>query len=85
MGQSPPPLDSSQDYNLTMATEEEGHTILHIERAGNTGDTKDIQFTVSSNIFFSDWILSLDFHVRLILNNVAITKTNFKSNLIGVS
>lgn len=30
-----------------MATEEEGHTILLIERAGNTGDVKDIQFTVS--------------------------------------
>lgn len=51
MGQSPPPLDSSQDYNLIMATEKDGHTILHVERAGNTGDAKDIQFTVSFNRF----------------------------------
>jgi len=33
-----------------MATEEEGHTILLIERAGNTGDAKDIQFTVSCRL-----------------------------------
>ena len=75
LGQSPPPLDSSQDYNLIMATEEEGHTILHIERAANTGDIKDIQFSVSSNICFCDLIFSFAFHVRLILNNVSITKT----------
>ena len=46
IGQSPPPLDSSQDYHLVMATEEEGHTFLHFQRAANTGDAKDIQFTV---------------------------------------
>ena len=57
MDQSPPPLDASQDYNLIMATEEEGHTILHIETgAAITGDTKDIQFTVSSIIYFCDCI-----------------------------
>ena len=46
IGQSPTPFDSSQDYHLVMATEEDGHTIFHFERAANTGNTKDIQFTV---------------------------------------
>ena len=41
-GQSPPLVDSSQDYLLIMATQEEGR----FERAANTGDAKDIQFTV---------------------------------------
>lgn len=45
-GQSPPRVDCNQDYLLGMATEEEGRTILHFERAANTGDAKDIQFTV---------------------------------------
>ena len=45
-GPSPPPLDSSQDYKLLGAIEEEGHTILNVERPGNTGDAKDIQFMV---------------------------------------
>lgn len=45
-GQSPPIVDSSQDYLLIMATEEEGRTILRFERAANTGDAKDTKFTV---------------------------------------
>ena len=45
-GQSPPHVGSSQDYHLVMATEEEGRTILHFERGANTGDAKDIEFTV---------------------------------------
>lgn len=47
IGQFPPPLDSRrQDYHLAVATEEECHIILYFDRAANTGDTKDIQFTV---------------------------------------
>ena len=47
--QSPPPVDSSQDYHLVMAKEDKGRTIFHVERAANTGDAKDIQFTVTSS------------------------------------
>ena len=50
--QSPPPLDSSQDYHLVMAKEDKGRTILHVERVANTGDAKDIQFKVTSSCIF---------------------------------
>lgn len=60
-GPSPPPLDSSQDYKLLGAIEEEGHTILNVERPGNTGDAKDIQFMNNTEVFLV-WALhsSLD-------------------------
>lgn len=60
-GPSPPPLDSSQDYKLLGAIEEEGHTILNVERPGDTGDAKDIQFMNNTEVFLV-WALhsSLD-------------------------
>lgn len=51
IGQFPLPLDSSQEYHLAVATEEEGHNILHFDRAAITGDTKEILFTVI--VYFS--------------------------------
>ena len=60
IGQSPPPLDSIQDYQLVMATEEEGHTFLHFQRAANTGDAKDIQFTVILQCILASVILDPD-------------------------
>ncbi|CAH3024251.1 unnamed protein product, partial [Porites evermanni] len=59
-GQSSPHVDSSQDYHLVMTTEEEGYTILHFERAANTGDAKDILFMANTEYFFV-WALHSSF------------------------
>ena len=46
-GQFQPPKDSQQDYNLIHMENQNGIFIMTFERKRDTGDSKDVQFTVS--------------------------------------
>ena len=43
-----PPLDASQDFKLLNASESGGWTRISFQRKPDTGDTKDVKITVSS-------------------------------------
>ena len=42
-----PPIDGQQDWHLTNAGEENGHTMMEFHRLLKTGDTKDLDIPVS--------------------------------------
>ena len=45
-GESRPPKDAQQDYNLTASSENGDKTLLTVERKRSTGDEKDVQLKV---------------------------------------
>ena len=42
-----PPIDRQQDWHLTNAGEENGHTMMEFHRLLKTGDTQDLDIPVS--------------------------------------